>query len=312
MLSRTANSLYWLARYVERMDFVARMLEVGLRMGSMSGTSRDSEWTSTLIATGCEPGFRATGRPLSADGVIPYLARDPDNPSSILSCISTARANARAVRTALTKDMWDAVNETWLEAQALGDADFTQTGIARVLDWAKRRALQFNGAYKNTMLRSDAYYFTQLGTYVERADDTARILDVKYHVLLPSHEPVGGALDYHHWTALLRAVSALRAYHWVYKDRIKPWNVAELLVLRPEMPRSMRASFDQIVVNLDLLTGEMNTRGGEPHRLASELHARLKYARIDDIFTAGLHEVLTDYINRTARLDSEIRRFFLM
>ena len=169
----------------------------------------------------------------------------------------------------------------------------------------------FRGAYSSTMLRSDAYWFARLGSHVERADNTARILDVKYHVLLPDYESVGGGLDYHHWTSILRAVSALRAYHWVYRDRVKPWNVAELMILRPEMPRSLRACYDEITSNLDHLGATYGGHYGECHRLAGELHARLRFGRIDNIFQTGLHEFLTEYIDRTLELGDEISDFFL-
>ena len=172
--------------------------------------------------------------------MIDYLVRDPDNPSSIFSCLETARRNARAVRTALTVDMWDALNETWLKARDARRFRLRPpSDLLELLDWVKERSLLFIGAYANTMLRNDAYYFTRLGTFIERADNTARILDVKYHVLLPQHEGVGGALDYYQWQAILRSVSALRSYHWVYQERLKPWLVAEFLILRPEMPRSL-------------------------------------------------------------------------
>src|SRR6185369_8511626 len=200
-----------------------------------------NEWQSTLVATCCAHGFAARygEEPPSARDAVHYLVRDPSNSSSIFSCFETARRNARAVRTALTVDMWEALNETWLVARSFRDTDFEAERVAGFLDWIKQRSLLFHGAYANTMLRNDAYYFTQLGTYVERADNTARILDVKYHVLLPSTEHVGGVLDYYQWQSILRAVSAVRSYHWIFHDQLHPWQVAELLILRPEMPRSL-------------------------------------------------------------------------
>src|SRR5690348_691904 len=241
MLSRTADSLYWLARYVERAENIARTVLVGHWMASMARSlgNPGNEWESTLIASGCAPGYRAKHAEVTPSAVVDYLVRDPENPSSLISCIETARRNARAVRTALTVDMWNALNETWMRArEKLAEAqDAEQTALA--LEWVKDRSQLFSGAYNSTMLRNDAYFFTRLGTFVERADNTARILDVKYHVLLPQEEEVGGTLDYYQWQAILRSVSALRGYHWVYQDRLKPWLVAELLILRPEMPRSL-------------------------------------------------------------------------
>src|SRR5215469_7840388 len=313
MLSRTADSLFWLARYMERAEDIARIIMVGHRMASMARSLENpgNEWHSTLVATGCDKGFFAKHAEASAEAVVDYLVRDPDNPSSIFSCLETARRNARAVRTALTVDMWDALNETWLRTRDSDAARFGPEHLLDLLEWVKERSLLFNGAYANTMLRNDAYYFTQLGTFIERSDNTARILDVKYHVLLPRHEGIGGALDYYHWQAILRSVSALRSYHWVYQERLKPWLVAELLILRPEMPRSLLSCSEQIVRHLDLLADAYGGLRGECHRIAGETHARLRYGRIQDIFQSGLHEFLTDFIDRSILLGNEISNLYL-
>jgi uncharacterized alpha-E superfamily protein len=314
MLSRTADSLFWLARYMERAENIARIVMVGHRMASMSRSLENTgnEWRSTLIAAGCEGGFFEKYAEPDAAPVIDYLVRDPDNPSSVLSCLETARRNARAVRTALTVDMWDALNETWLKTRGADPDAYASERVMALLEWVKERSLLFNGAYANTMLRNDAYYFTRLGTFTERADNTARILDVKYHVLLPRDEGVGGALDYYHWQAILRSVSALRSYHWIYHDRLKPWLVAELLILRPEMPRSLLSCCEQIVRHLELLAEAYGGLRGECHRIAGEVHARLRYGRIQDIFQSGLHEFLTEFIDRSVILGGEISRLYLM
>jgi uncharacterized alpha-E superfamily protein len=313
MLSRSADSLYWLARYLERAENVARIVSVGHRMASTTRSlgSGGNEWLSTLLATGCEPGFFAKYAEAAQSTVIDYLLRDPENPSSILSSIETARRNARVVRTALTTDMWDALNETWLDVRNLTPDLSSSEGLLRFLDWVRERSLLFNGAYASTMLRNDAFYFTRLGTFIERADNTARILDVKYYVLLPQHEGVGGALDYYQWQAILRSVSALRAYHWVYHDRLKPWLIAELLLLRPEMPRSLMACHDQIGQYLGLIADAYGGKRGECHRLAGALHSDLRYGRIQDIFQSGLHEFLTDFIDRSVGLGREISSYYL-
>jgi uncharacterized alpha-E superfamily protein len=313
MLSRTADSLYWLARYIERAENIARIVQVGHRMASTAGSlgNPGNEWHSTLVAAGCEPGFYAKHDEARTAAVIDYLVRDPDNASSILSCFETARRNARAVRTALTADMWDALNETWLRARGVGPDSFAPERISDFLDWVKERSLLFNGAYDNTMLRNDAYYFTRLGTFLERADNTARILDVKYHVLLPHHEGVGGAIDYAQWQAILRSVSALRSYHWVYHDRLKPWLIAELLILRSEMPRSLISCFEQITYYLDLIADEYGGKRGECHRLAGEMRARLRYGQIAQIMDSGLHEFLTAHIDRSMGLGNAIGTHYL-
>jgi len=311
MLSRTADSLYWLARYVERAENIARIVSVGHRMASMAGSlgSVSNEWRSTLVATGCEEGFFAKYDEADSASVIDYLIRDPDNPSSILSCFETARRNARGVRTALTVDMWDALNETWLRSRAA--QSYSPGRVTEFLDWVKERSLLFNGAYENTMLRNDAYFFTRLGTYLERADNTARILDVKYHVLLPQQESVGGALDYYQWQAILRSVSALRGYHWVYHERLQPRLIAELLILRMEMPRSLVSCYDQVTRYLDLLAIAYGGKRGECHRLAGEMHARLRYGQIEQIMETGLHEFLTSFVDRSVALGDAIGKLYL-
>jgi uncharacterized alpha-E superfamily protein len=312
MLSRTADNLYWLARYMERAENTARILDVAHRMSGMALAAPEgaNEWHSTILAAGCEEGFYAKYPRATAESAIDYLARDPENPSSILSCQRTARRNARAVRTALTTDLWEAVNATWLEANALTDADFTVERVRGVLEWVKARSLLFNGTVNNTMLRKDPYWFARLGTFVERADNTARILDVKFHILLPQYERVGGILDYYQWAAILRAVSALRSYHWVYRDRLKPWLIAELLILRPEMPRSLRSCLDEIAGYLEALGQSYNLRG-ECHRLAGQMQAKLRYGRTEEIFQTGLHEYLTDFIDTNTDLGEEIAKLYL-
>jgi uncharacterized alpha-E superfamily protein len=309
MLSRTADSMFWLARYIERMDCLARLLEAAQRMSGHDDS--DEEWRSAIVAAGQDVAFFEKYEKADAASVAQYLACDRDNPSSIMMCMEHARSNARAMRTALTRDMWDAVNETWLEGRHFGAEQFNEEQLPRTLDWVKEKATRFNGAYITTMLRNDVYYFTRLGTFVERADNTARILDVKYHLLLPGWSGVGGMLDYYQWTSILQAVSAVRAYRWVYKAKINPLNVADLLILRPEMPRSLRACYDEIVDALSHLADFYGGRTGECHRLAGEISARLLYGRIDAIFRSGLHEFLVDVIDRTADLGEEVSKFYM-
>ena len=307
MLSRTAEDLFWLARYMERAENTARLLDVGLRMANLSPEAEadTAEWHSTVVAAGCQSSFYARYETPTAQTVLEHLACDESNSSSIVSCLETARSNSRAVRTALSADMWEAVNSTWLDLRSMCPQPMTTEKARRFLDWVKERSILFGGAYANTMLRNDAYWFVRLGTFLERADNTARILDVKYHVLLPDHESVGGARDYYQWAAILRSVSALRAYHWVYRNRLQPWLIADLLLLRPEMPRSLRSCFDEITLRLDSLAGAYADRG-ECHRLAGQMHSTLRYGRIEQIFQDGLHEFLQEFLAENASLGEEI------
>lgn len=240
MLSRTADNLFWLARYTERADFVARILDATTRLASLpqSYAGASNEWESALASAGDPELFRSLyGRP-DEGTVRDFLAFSPSNPSSIRSCIEVARENARSVRTALTVEMWDAVNGAWLELKNF-DNGMSREEFARFLDWVKRAVLAFDGSAYRTMLRNDGFWFTRLGNAMERADNTARILDVKYNLLLPESEGIGGSLDYFQWTTILREVSALTAYHWVYRQSVKPWLVADLLILNRQMPRSL-------------------------------------------------------------------------
>ena len=313
MLSRTAENLFWLARYVERAEYIARTIDATLRVTALPAAyiGKTNEWESALLTAGASRSFYDTYAEANEHNVVEYLSFNPANPSSIRNCIEQARLNSRAVRTALTVDMWSALNETWMRVREKLSPSLEGEQLAESLEWIKERSQLFSGAYNSTMLRNDAYFFTRLGTFLERADNTARILDVKYHVLLPQDEGVGGAMDYYQWQAILRSVSALRGYHWVYQDRLKPWLVAELLILRPEMPRSLLSCYQQIMEYLDLLAQAYGGKRGECHRFAGELYARLRYGRIQDIFQAGLHEFLTEFIERSTRLGDAIGKLYL-
>jgi uncharacterized alpha-E superfamily protein len=311
MLSRSASNLFWLSRYVERMDYLARLLDVAQRMSVLTTSSSVEEWRSALIAAGCEESYFALHDTAQEAAVVHYLTRDASNPSSIMSCLMQARNNARAVRSALSIDVWEAINGAYLDARQFTEATYASDNFPVFVDWVKRQALLFNGAYTNTMLRTDSFYFLRLGTFLERADNTARILDVKYHILLPSFEKVGGSIDYYQWAAILRSVSARRSYHVLYKGRVVPWQVAEMLILRPEMPRSLRACYEQVMQNLDILAGRYEGRSGAPHRITGETLARLRYSSIEDIFQTGLHEFLTEIIERTQVIGADIDSFYL-
>jgi uncharacterized alpha-E superfamily protein len=311
MLARTAESLYWLARYVERADYVARLLQGAAHMSAVRvDAERSSEWESAIVAAGCKDDFFRDNEIASAEAVIAHLAFDARNPSSIFSCIATARRNARIVRTALTADMWDAVNSTWLELREFDVKAMDDDGLAAFLDWVKARAGLFNGVYASTMLRADGFHFTRLGQFLERADNSARLLDVKYHVRLPTPEDVGGVVDYYQWLAILRVVAARRAYRVLFKGSVTPIQVAELMILRPEFPRSLVFCYEQITAQLDQIQGQDPKRSAEGKRLAHSLYAQLRFGRIDHIFRDGLHEYLSSVIVRNDELGREIASGF--
>ena len=318
MLSRTADNLYWLARYVERADCLARIIKAAQRLATLpssySGTG--TEWESALESSGAAQGFRATRGAAEEASVIDYLTFAPDNPSSIRNCIKFARANARAVRTALTAEMWEAINGAWIElgrfeASNNGSSRYDREELSRFFEFVKKTSLDYDGSVDRTMLRNDAYWFSRVGLYIERADNTARILDVKYHVLLPENEAVGGSVDYFQWTAILRAVSSLTAYHWVYRESVKPWLIADLLILKIEMPRSLNYCYDNIVRLLDAI-GDAYGRAGASQKQARQVLGRLANATTNDIFKIGLHEFITVFVEDNDRLGETINEQYLL
>ena len=309
MLSRTANNLYWMARYVERAESTARILEVTYRMSLMPQAPElvKQEWFAPLNITGTLFPFSGRYSEVCARDVLRYMVLDPDNPSSIYSCAKGARENARAVRGRITSEMWEVLNSTWLELQNVRESRLDSEGVVQFFDWVKERSHLFRGVTVGTALRDQAFHFNRLGTFLERADNTARILDVKYHVLLPSVEDVGGAVDYYQWAAVLRSVSAFEAYRKVYRDLITPLRVAELLILHKNMPRSLHACMAEAYDMLQVLS---TPQAEEAVRLAGELHAELHFGRIEKIFGLGLHEYLTGFLTRINTLGSEINRGF--
>jgi len=311
MLSRTADQLYWMARYVERAENVARILDVSYRMSLMPGDNRQGEsiWGSALEISGRVDEYAERYGDVTGPQIIRYLALDDENPASIYSSIRAARENARALRGTLTTEMWESLNGTWLQLRDTDHGAFAAGGYRDFFDWVKERSHLFHGVVMGTMIVDESYYFVQLGGGIERADNTARLLDSKYHVLLPSVSDVGGAVDYYHWGAVLRSVSAFRAYHRIYSNVIAPNRVAELLVLRLDMPRSLHACYDRITGILEPLCGD---RGYECQRMAGEIHARLHFGRMSEILEVGLHEFLTDFIERNRAVATQIQRDFLM
>jgi len=311
MLGRTANHLYWMSRYIERAENTSRILEISQRMALLPHVAKKgaSEWQAVLEIAGSLDDYVARYGEITGPKVTAYLTLDRENPSSIWSTIRAARENAHAERVAITSEMWESLNATWLEVRDMTAADLTARGQRDFFEWIKERSHLFRGITFGTMLRDEAYHFGRLGTFVERADNVARILDVKYHVLLPSPDDVGGVVDNFQWGALLRSVSGFRAYHRVYHDTIQPWRVAELLILHAPMPRSLHSCLDATVGILGTISGERPT---EASRLAGEIHASLHFGKIDEIYRTGLHEFLATFLRRNNALSAEIQNSFHM
>ena len=312
MLARTADNIFWLARYVERAESLARILDVALRLATLpsayAGTS--NEWESAIDTAACRDLFYQSYAVANEANVTEFIIAGENNPSSIRHCIEIARHNARAVRTALTTEVWEILNDAWNSLQKLNLQKLKGQELTRFLAFVKEVSLRFDGNAYRTMLRTDHYWFQRLGMYIERTDNTARLLDVKYHVLLPDGETVGGGLDYFQWSALLRALSAQNSYHLIYREGIKPWLVADFLILKPEQPRSLISSYENLSRVLDLLA-ERYGRQGPSQRLVREAYAGLQNLDSEGLFQQGLHEFLQDSLNKNSALGAAISEQYL-
>ena len=308
MLSRTASNLYWIGRYMERAEFTTRLIEATIRLDSLSGQPETEQaWRSALLVVGAAGAFDETTEPSGAFAARRYLALSADNPSSVKSCLAIARDNARAARNVLTREIWEAINRAWLLIRDRTSPGGTQSTLGMVEE-LKAETRGFEGALAR-MLRNEAYWFLRLGSMVERGDNTARLLDVKYYLLLPEGEQVGGTLDRDQWTTLLQVVSGQTAYRTIYKQNLKPWLVADLLIFRRELPRSLAASAAESVALLAELGGRSG-RQGEADRLARRRLTRLESGSVERLMQRGLHEALDAFVRENGALDRAIASQF--
>jgi len=315
MLSRTADHLFWMARYMERAENTARMLEVNYQTALLPQSESTSEqgWRGLLSISELTAFFARRHDVVNAANVMDFMVRDEGNLSSIWNCLRAARENARAVRGALTTEVWETMNQTWLEFnRMLADGQFERDPGA-CFEWVKFRSHLSRGVTVGTMLQDEALHFLRIGTFLERADNTARLLDVKFHALAgdyfgsaakESHE-----VDFYHWSAILRSVSGFEIYRKVYRNVIRPERVAELLILRPDMPRSLAACMNDLMANLQLVA---NQQSGETLRRAGRIRSDLQYGRIDEILATGLHAYLTQFLDKVGDLGVRISRDFLV
>lgn len=305
MLGRTANGLYWMFRYIERAENIARLVDAGQRMSLTRADAVDDDWDGVLQSAGVREAYDEVHGKLTGTDAIDYLMRDRSNPSSVMSCIEYGRNNARMVRTALTRDTWEATNECWIELKSLLGKKLKTAELPETIDVIKQRAGLIRGAFHGSMLRNELYNFARIGTFIERADNTARILDVKYYVLLPSVSHVGSSLDNAQWESILRSVSAHRAYKWAYDPEYKPANIADFLILNGQMPRSLAYCYDKIVSNLGYLSTEYDGRL-KAHDTAETIRQLLQKLTIKRVMDQGLHEFLEDFVARNNQLGVEI------
>lgn len=307
MLGKTAGGLFWMFRNLERSENTARLLEAGFRMALTRSASAADEWESVVTTAGVKQAFSTRHGQYDAASVIDFLLRDRDNPSSVASVIDSARNNARLVRTALTREVWEATNECWITLQDLLSKPVRERELPDVLGTVRQQSGLVRGALHGTMLRNDIYDFARLGTFVERADNTARILGVKYYVLLPAATFVGSSLDNVQWESILRSVSAQRAYRWLNQGEINPVWIADFLIRDKRMPRSLAFCAEQIVGNLNLLAEDYGVRHPSLD-MADAIYARLKEKSIQSIFDSGLHEFIVGFIRDNAALASQIEQ----
>ncbi|MCY1288582.1 hypothetical protein D9M68_231540 [compost metagenome] len=314
MLSRTASDLYWMSRYLERAENLARMLDVSYSLSLMPQDGRGDgldELAMPLLITGTLDEYLSRHGQLHAERMLHFFALDETNQASIYCCLQAARTNAHAVRGRITADMWENINATWLDIRGIAEQGLGRYGISRFCEWVKERSHLFRGATFGTIRRGDSYGFIRLGTFIERADNTLRMLDARYELLGEEADEVvddGSAHSYYQWSALLRALSSYEAFAEIYRGSPRVGKVGELLLLRPDVPRSLRACLEELYQILASLPGE---NGRPAQRLAAELVARLRYTGIDEILDEGLHAWLTDFILLVRQLARAIHSSYL-
>ena len=313
MLSRTADHLFWMSRYTERAENTARILDVNYQTSMLpqSASSAQAGWEGLLSISELKPAFTAKyGDSVVPRDVMDFMVRDEDNSSSIVSCLKNARENARAVRGTLTTEVWETENQTHLEVMRKLKAGDFERDPSQFFEWVKFRSHLSRGVTAGTMLQDEAFHFLRLGTFLERADNTARLVDVKFHAAKKNLANAADEdFDFYHWSSILRSVSGFEIYRKVYRDVIKPERVAELLILRADMPRSLLGCLNEVMNNLAMVTSDANS---ETRRRAGKLRSDLQFARIDEILSNGLHAFLTQFLDRVNELGSHLSREFLV
>ncbi len=305
MLGKTAGGLFWMSRQLERSENTARMIETGQRIALTRGADSDGEWASILRTAAVSSGHAAKYDTVTRENAIDWMLRDKANPSSVLCSVETARNNARMVRTALTHECWEAVNAAYLRIKELLARRVSERDLPQVLATIRQRSAFVRGAMHGTLLRNDIYDFIRIGTFMERADNTARILDVKYYVLLPMASSVGSRLDNVQWETILRSVSAEGGYRMTHGHKIRPREIAQFLLLDKRMPRSLNFCCSKIRDNLGYLASDYGERL-DSQSCIDTLCRRFMSHDIDAIFDYGLHEYIQDFLSALADLSRQI------
>jgi uncharacterized alpha-E superfamily protein len=305
MLSRTADHLYWMSRYIERVENVARFLDVANRL-SLSGGDAEDCWQPVLTIAGGAAAYKTRMGAVTPVGTINWAVLDHANGSSIHGCLRAARENAHAARSVIPNELWEAINSTWMEAKRLDGAGLREQGLTGFCEWVKERSHLVRGATYGTMLRDEAFHFVRLGTFLERADNTARLLGVLADGVTAASRATEAA-DQLHWAAVLRSVSAYKAYRALTREDVSPAGVAEMLILNADMPRSLHACMDAVTVILERLCASC-----ECTRLAGGAHAQLHYGRLEQLLVGGLAPFIDEFILGNNLLGDQIHSDFLM
>jgi uncharacterized alpha-E superfamily protein len=316
MLSRTADHLFWLSRYIERAENTARMLDIAYQTSLQPQSTEESEqtWRSLVSISELNGLFGSKYSVLNGRNVMEFMVADEGNLSSIFNCLRAARENARAVRGSLTTEVWETMNQTWLEFRRLLREGALARDPSQLFEWVKYRSHLSRGVTVGTMLQDEAFHFIRIGSFLERADNTARLLDVKFYRQEqaqgePEASSHDAARDFYYWSAVLRSVSGFEIYRKVYSNVIQPDKVAALLILRPDMPRSLSHCVTRMQANLKRVA---NAQSGETLRRVGRLEAELAFGRIDEILADGLHPFLDGFLAEVADLGVRISQDFLV
>ena len=314
MLSRTADCLYWMARYTERAENTARMLDVNHQTSLLPQPAQflEQSWKKLLTISKLEESFLSQYDVINRENVLDFMIYETGNPSSIVSCLFAARENARVIRGRITSEVWETQNTTWLELQQILESRH-QADPSRLLEWVKHRCHLFRGVMHGTMLKNEAFYFIRVGTLLERADNTARILENKYEdqeaIQVLEDSADHNFFDFYHWASLLRSVSAFEIYRQIYSDQVTPKQVAQLLIFNKQMPRSMVCCINELI---PLISEVKNQQSKEIDRLLGKLKASLDYSDIDEVFEQGLEEFIETFLERINHIANEFSSAYLI
>ncbi len=306
MLGRTANSLFWMFRYLERAENTARLIDAGMRMAlTRDLITAEEEWRSVIQTAGQRAAFEKRHQTYTGVQAWNFMLREKENPSSVLSMFGEVRDNARQSRNAISSELWEAINDGWIQISDLLSKPVPEQKVGEAVAMIRQAGTLAHGAIVGTMLRNEGFHFARAGTFIERAESTARILDIKYYLLLPSLSYVGSSLDTGQWDTVLRSVSGDRAYRWLNAGQIDAGGIVEFLVLDDRFPRSLAFCHSALRDHLAALARFHGTEG-ESNELMRQADMTLSELTIEDVFEKGLHEFVLEFISSNAAITQAI------